>query len=63
MGQTIVFIVSIILSIVIVNGIQQVFMKLIGANVMFFSGKTKLVWILLVGLVIFEFVGGLFGLA
>ncbi len=61
--QSIVLIVSIVISAMLINKIQQVFMNLIGADVMFFNGKFKIVWILLVGFVIFGLIGRLLGWA
>lgn len=48
----IVFIISFILAAVIINVLQQLFMKLIGAKVMFFNGKAKLFLIFLLGAMI-----------
>lgn len=50
---SIVLIVSIILASVIINALQQLFMRLIGARVMFFDGKAKVVWIILLAAMIF----------
>lgn len=52
----IVLIVSIILASVVINKLQQLFMKLIGARVMFFDGKAKIFWILLLGAIIFSLI-------
>lgn len=52
----IVLIVSIILASVIINWLQQLFMRLIGARVMFFDGKAKIFWILLLGAIIFSLI-------
>jgi len=61
--QAIVLIVSLVLSATIINRIQQAFMNLIGANVMFFDGKIKIFWIILVGCIIFGLIGRLLGWA
>ena len=52
----IVLIVSIIIASVIINKLQQLFMRLIGARVMFFDGKAKIFWILLLGVIIFSLI-------
>lgn len=46
-------ILSIIISSVIVQIVRGIFMKLIGANIMFFNGTTQIIVIILLGLVIF----------
>ena len=48
----IVFVISLVIAWVLVNKAQQLYMKIIGADVMFFSGKKKLVAIFAVGLTI-----------
>lgn len=60
--ETILFVVSFIIAAVIVNKCQQLFMRLMGADAMYFSMKKKLIAIVVVWLIIFGFVGGLFGL-
>ena len=63
MTMTIVlFIVGMILGFMIVNGVQRIFMKLIGADAMFFNGKKKAVASFIVGLAIFGILGAMFGL-
>lgn len=58
----IIIFVSFILSIVIVNKVQQLYMKLIGAEVMFFNAKKKLIAIAVIGLFIAACILQLFGL-
>ena len=48
----IIVIISLIIASMIVNKVYQLFMKLLGADFMFFSRKTKLVAILIVWLII-----------
>ena len=55
MGIWIVFIISLVLSVIIVNAAQNFYMKMIGADAMFFSGKKKLIAILVVALLIAGF--------
>ena len=59
---TVIFIVSMILSSVIVNKIQRAYMSFIGADVMLYNKKHKFVWIILLGCLIFGLIGKLFGL-
>lgn len=61
--QVILIIISFILSILIVNGAYKFFMTIIGANVMFFNAKTKLVAMFLVTVLIFGIFSNLFGLS
>lgn len=49
--------VSAILAIIIVNVGQKLFMKLIGANVMFFSGKSKITAYIIVGGLLYLTIG------
>lgn len=56
------FVISLVVATIIVNAAQQMYMKLIGADMMFFSGKKKLIAIFLVGLVICGAILKLFGL-
>lgn len=49
--------VSIILSVILVNFAYRVYMKIIGADVMMFRAKTKLVWYIIVALVLFSVLG------
>lgn len=51
------------LSIFLVNKAYQLFMKLLGAETMFFSAKKKLVAIIIVGLIITSTIWKIFGLA
>ncbi len=46
--------VSIILAILLVNGVYKLYMKLMGANVMFFDGKKKLAWYIAVSFILFS---------
>lgn len=59
----ILFIFALVLATIIVNKAQQFYMKMIGAEMMFFSGKKKLIAILIVGLLICGVFLKLFGLA
>lgn len=59
----IIFVASLIAASAIVNTVQQLFMKLIGANAMFFSGGKKLFAIILVALVLSGLAFNLFGIA
>lgn len=45
-------IIAFILSAIIVNAVQSLFMKLIGANVMFFDGAKKLFIIIVLAIVL-----------
>lgn len=58
----IIFIVAFIPAIMLVNKAQQLNMKLIGANTMFFSGKKKVIAIVVVWLIISGILLSLFGL-
>lgn len=58
----IIFIVAFIPAIMLVNKAQQLYMKLIGANTMFFSGKKKVIAIVVVWLIISGILLSLFGL-
>lgn len=59
----ILFIISLVVATILVNAAQQLYMKLIGADRMFFSGKKKLIAIFVVGLLILGTAVQLFGLA
>lgn len=59
----IIFIVSLVASTFIVNRAYQLYMNVIGASGMFYSGKKKLITILVVALVITTFVVKIFGIA
>ena len=56
-------IISLIIAIVIVNKAQQLYMNLIGADFMFFSGKKKILAIFIVFLFVAGFILKIFGLA
>lgn len=56
--EIIYLIVSFILSSIVVNIISGVFMKIIGADVMFFSGKKRFITILVVTWFIFNAIHG-----
>ena len=58
----VVFVIALIVSAMIVNAVQQMFMNFIGADVMFFNGKTKLAIIVILAFLMFRFVAGFFGL-
>lgn len=59
----IIFIIALVVATIIVNKVQQLYMKLMGAEMMFFSGKKKLIAIFVIGLLILGAVVQLFGLA
>lgn len=59
----ILFIISLVVATILVNTAQRLYMKLMGAEMMFFSGKKKLIAIVVVGLLILGTVAQLFGLA
>ena len=59
--QSIVFIVSFIIAAVIVNKIQQLWMRLMGADMMYFSMKKKMVAIVLVGFLVFGLIASILG--
>lgn len=58
----IIFIISLVAAVFIVNSAQQLYMKVIGANGMFFNGKTKLIAIFVVALLLAAFVINIFGI-
>lgn len=59
----IIFFVSIIIAVVIVSKAQQLYMRIIGANAMFFSGAKKLGAIVVVAIIVFGLLARLFKLA
>lgn len=59
----IILVVSFVAATVIVNKAQQLYMKLMGANFMFFDGKKKLLAIFIVGMILTGLLVSLFGLA
>lgn len=59
----IILIVSFVLGSIIVNWAQRMYMKLMGAETMFFSGKKKLIGILIVSIIVFSLIAKLFGFA
>lgn len=58
----IVLVISIVLAIIIVNWVQRMYMKLMGAEIMFFNGRKKLIGISIVSVIIFGLIAKLFGL-
>lgn len=58
----IIFIVSIIVAVIIVNKVQQLYMKMIGADRMYFSGKKKLIAIGIIAILLTSFAVKLFGI-
>jgi hypothetical protein len=60
---TIIFIISFIIAAVIVNKVQQMYMKLMGADRMYFSMKKKLIAIVVVGILVFSLIVYFFGLS
>lgn len=59
----IIFFVSIIIAVVVVNKAQQLYMRLIGANAMFFSGAKKLGAIVVAAIIVFGLLARQFNLA
>ncbi len=53
-------IVSIIISALIVNSLQKLWMKFIGADAIFFSSKSKLAVIAAVGFIVYSMINSLF---
>lgn len=49
--------ISLILAIIIVNVLQKLLMALVGANVMFFSIKSKLIWYVVVWFLLLGLLG------
>ncbi len=58
----VIFIISIVVSSVIVNKAQQLFMDFMGADGMFFSVKVKLIAILVLALLLAAIVCNVFGI-
>jgi len=58
----VVIIVSLIVAIVIVNGAQRLFMKMMGADVMFFKMKTKMAAIFIIFVIVAGLLAMLFGI-
>lgn len=56
-----ILIVSLVLAFVVVNAGQQLLMKIMGADTMFFNMKTKLVFVFVAFLVIFGLIDKIFG--
>lgn len=48
----VIFLITLVVTAIAVNTVQQLFMRLIGANVMFFSGKSKLIVIVVIALIL-----------
>ena len=61
--QSIVFIISFIIAAAIVNKVQQLWMKMMGADMMYFSMKKKLIAIVVVGIIVFGLFGKVLGFA
>lgn len=59
-GSLIVFIISFVLAVVVVNKLQQLYMKLMGTDTMYYSAKKKLIAIFVVGVVIASLILGFF---
>ena len=59
----IILIIAFVASVIVVNAAYKLFMRLLGANAMFFSVKKKLIAIVVVWLIIGGFGLKLFGLA
>ena len=58
----IIFIASLIVAGIIVNAAQRLYMKIIGADAMFFSGKKKIIAIFVVGMLITALIISAFGI-
>lgn len=58
-----IIVISLVVASVIVNAVQQMFMKFMGANVMFFDGKKKLLAIIVIALILTGLLVSFFGLA
>ena len=50
--MAIIFIISFIVSVIVINGIQNIFMRILGINVMAINIKTKVFFIIMLALVI-----------
>lgn len=59
-GSLVVFIISFVLAVFVVNKLQQIYMKLMGADMMYYSAKKKLIAIFVVGVVIASLILGFF---
>lgn len=59
----VIFVIAFVASVKIVNASYQLFMRLLGADAMFFSAKTKLIAIVIVWLMISGLGLKLFGIA
>lgn len=62
MGIWIIFTISIVVATIITNKAQQLYMKMIGANAMFFSGKKKLIAIGVIALLLTATILKIFGI-
>lgn len=58
----VIFIISVVVSSIIVNKAQQLFMDFMGADGMFFSVKAKLIAILVLALILASVFCGVFGI-
>ena len=58
----IIFIIALIVAALLVNKVQQLYMKMMGADVMFFNGKKKIISIVIIAIVLTAFVINLFGI-
>ena len=58
----IIFISMLVVSTIIVNKSQQIYMRIIGASAMFFDGKKKLIAIIVVALFLSGIILNLFGI-
>ena len=59
----IVLVVTLIAAICIVNWLYRLFVSILGADTMFFSVKTKLIWYFVVWMLIYGMIGKLLGIA
>lgn len=54
--------VSVVLAVILVNSVYKLFMRVIGANIMFFSVKAKIFWYFVVTMLLTALLGSVFGL-
>lgn len=46
------FVINLVISAIIVNAVQKLYMKIIGASAMFYDGKKKIGWIIVVAVLL-----------
>ena len=62
MAIWVIFIISLVVSTIIVNKAMQFYMKIIGADAMFFSGKKKIIAIVVIGILLTAIAVHIFGI-